>query len=52
MRWAEGVRGVRREREPVLVVRRIGEGVGEGEVDVDGEVDREGEGGRRVMVVG
>lgn len=44
MRWAEGESGVRRAREPLCVVSRIGvEGGGEG---------GEGGGRRRVMVEG
>ena len=39
--------GVRRARAPVVVVRRIGGGEGDGEEGEEGEGD-----GRRVMVVG
>lgn len=50
MRWAEGERGVRRAREPGVVVRRIGRVVG-GVVLGEGEI-LEGEAGSRVMVEG
>lgn len=51
MRWADGVKGVRREREPVWVVRRI-EGLEGGGWWDGGEGADEGGEGRRVMVVG
>lgn len=53
VRWAEGERGVRRAREPVWVVRRIG-GVGVVGLGVEVGVEgaEEGGGERRVMVVG
>lgn len=47
MRWEEGGRGVRRAREPVGEVRRMGEDDGVGFV----ELGEEGE-GRRVRVEG
>ena len=49
VRWAEGRRGVRRARAPVVVVRRIGEGEGK---SVVGSVLVWGERGRRVRVEG
>lgn len=52
VRWAEGERGVRRAREPVVEVRRIGDGEGEGWEDGDWEGEGDGDGGRSVMVVG
>lgn len=51
MRWADGGRGVRRARVPVVVVRRIGEGEVEGK-SVVGSVLVWGQGGRRVRVEG
>lgn len=47
MRWADGGRGVRRARAPVMVVMRIGEG--EGGESVEFEWGGEG---RRVRVEG
>lgn len=55
VRWEEGDMLVRREREPVWVVRRMEEGWGwecEDCGEEDGEEDGEGGGGRRVMAVG
>lgn len=54
VRWAEGDREVRREREPVWVVRRMEEGWGGGGEDGEGVDAEGGEGGEgsRVMVVG
>lgn len=50
VRWADGGRGVRRARAPVVVVRRIGEE--EGWESVVGSVVVWGEGERRVTVEG
>lgn len=44
MRWARGERGVRREREPVVEVRRIG-GEGKGVDEDGGEMEGDGEEG-------
>ena len=49
VRWADGGRGVRRARAPVVVVRMIGEE--EGEESIVGSV-LWGGGGRRVRVEG
>ena len=55
VRWVDGGRGVRREREPEWVVWRRGRGRRGEEEEEDGDEDEEKKwksGGRRVSVLG